>query len=427
MHALFYTLAAFALVVLVARDAAWGVLATAAALPMTQSVDTAIPGLNPFNILIFSMVLGLFLRPRLAVARDDRFPAALPALLFCLVVLFGFINAAFIQRVPVVEGFRPFDRADSLEMLKEMWCLVLLMFLTFWAARTLEEVRRYLDLLVAGMSFEVAFCILEYARKLSRITGHVRQANSLGALMSVIALTAAALFMTTHTGKRWLYLGVALGGSFASIQSRSRGGLLALFLGWVALSLLRNRTLSVVLVVLGVTYRMWLPDAVLSRIDHAYTVSDEGDVQAADTAAQRLIIWKAGLNMVRDHPLGIGLGTYSHFSAMYGTATELRHPDKSAHNQFVSVAAEFGYPGFAVFLWLLLRLALAAWRSYRHREEIALTHVGFAGLAALMGISFSSMAGTFFFQATIAGHFWMAMGLLGRAECLSRPGRSAPA
>jgi hypothetical protein len=64
----------------------------------------------------------------------------------------------------------------------------------------------------------------------------------------------------------------------------------------------------------------------------------------------------------------------------------------------------------------------------RRGQATGLTAVGFGGLGALLGISLPSMAGTFFFQAILAGHFWMVMGLLARAECLCRPEQeSAPA
>jgi O-antigen ligase len=430
MFAAIVLVGALVLVGFVASDAGWGVLAMATALPATQSHDTGIPGVNPFNILLFSLIVGLFFRTR---TRDDysgdRFPAWISASLFCVAVFYGFVNGAFLQYIPAVSDTRAYSRFEAFLMLKETWCLVLLMFLMFWAGRTTEEVRRYLHLTVLGMGAEVAFCILEFVRKLGgRITGHVRQPNSLGALMSLMALTAGALYIsTTDRKKRWLYLAICLGASFACIQSRSRGGLLALGIGLLIVTLLRNRIVFVLLVVMAVSYRVWLPDAVLQRVDQAYKVNDEGDVQAADTAAQRITIWKAGLRMIKDRPMGVGLGAFSHFSAMYGTVEDMKHPDKSPHNEFVRLAAELSPVGLLIFVAMLARLTLAAWRCIRLGKESGLNQVGYAGLGALLGISLPSMAGTFFFQATIAGHFWMVMGLLGRAECLARPGRKAPA
>jgi O-antigen ligase len=239
--------------------------------------------------------------------------------------------------------------------------------------------------------------------------------------MGIIALTAAALFMAERKPKRWLYFAVAVGGSFSCIMSRSRGGLLALFAGLLVLSLFRNRKVFVIIAILGASYRLWLPVSVLQRIDEAYVVDEAGRIEAADTAAQRLTIWRSGMAMIQDRPLGVGLGAFPYFSALYGTILEMRHPDKSAHNEFLRVAAELGVVGFAAFTWLLLRLALSSWRAYRRGSEIGLSGVAFAGLGALIGMSLSSISGTFFFQATISGHFWMVMGLLARSECLSRP------
>jgi O-antigen ligase len=419
MHQLFYLAAGLALVILAARNPDWGIFGTAAALPMTQSVDTGIPGFNAFNLLIFSLVIGLFLRAETDGPRF-RFPVWLPLTLLSTIVLWGWINGAFIQHVPPVEEVRPFSRWETFLVLKEIWCLGLLTLLCFWAARTPEDVSRYVTLVVAGMSVEVLFCFFEWIRKMGRITGHLRQPNSLGAFMCLAAVTAVTLFVASKGGRRWLYLLVGIGAAFACIMSRSRGGLLSLFAGLLLISLLRNRKLTVVLIILAVTYRAWLPEAVVARIDEAYVVDEGGDVEAADTAAQRITIWRAAEGMIRDRPAGIGLGTFAHFSALYGTAEDLKHPNKNAHNEFVRVAAELSPVGLFVLLWLLFGVVRSSFRCYRYGADRGLQAAGLAGLAAVIGIGLPSLFGTFLFQAVISGHFWMLAGIVCKGDCLAR-------
>jgi O-antigen ligase len=421
MHALAYSIGALILVALVARNPMWGILVTAAALPATQSYDSGIPTLNPFNILIVSLMMGLFLRSDDAASQpDDRFPARVPIAIFSLMVVVAWVNGSFFQKIPPVEDVRPFSRYDTFMMMKEELSLFLLMLLVFWSVRTIEEVNLGAKLVALGMSMEVLFCFLEWARKHGRITGHLQQPNSLAAFACLVSVTSAALFMATKERVRWGYLVVSVGAAFACISSHSRGGLLSLLVGALVLSLLRNRLVFVLLVLLAVSYKAWLPDVLLERIDKAYTVDDDtGDVEAADTAAQRLAIWKAGLAIIKDHSLGIGLGTYAHFSAEYGTAGELRHPDKNAHNEYMRIAAEMSVAALVAFLWFLAALVVVSWRCYTRGRDVGLGPVGYAGLAAVIGIGLPSCFGTFFFQAIISGHFWMIGGLACRGYILA--------
>jgi O-antigen ligase len=421
MHALIYTVGAFILVGLVARNPMWGILVASAALPATQSYDSGIRGLNPFNILIFALVLGLYFRSSDPDAAPERaFPGRVPMGIFCFMVACAWVNGAFIQQIPPTADVRPFKSYDTFMMMKEELCLFLLMLLVFWSVRSAEEVKRAMNLVVLGMSAEVLFCMLEWARKKGRITGHLQTPNSLAAFSCVVAVTTGALFLATKGRIRWLYLLVSVGAGFACISTYSRGGLLALGVSILVLSLLRNRLVFVLLLVLSLSYRAWLPEVALARIDKAYTVDAAGGVEAADTAAQRLTIWKAGLAIIREHPYGIGLGTYPHFSGLYGTAEEMAHPDKNAHNEFVRIAAEMSLVGLAVFLWFLGSVFWAACRCYFKGKELGLGPVGYAGFAAVLGIVLASCFGTFFFQAMISGHFWMVGGLACRGYLLSK-------
>jgi O-antigen ligase len=171
---------------------------------------------------------------------------------------------------------------------------------------------------------------------------------------------------------------------------------------------------------MGLTYRMWLPDVLLQRFDHAYVENDEGNVEAADTVAQRFTIWKAGWGIMQDHPYGSGLRTYARYSAQYGTAGTMHHPDKDAHNEYVRIAVELSVPSLLIFLWFLSSLAITTFHCYVTGKDLGLSHVGFTGFAALLGISIPCMVGTFFFQANISGHFWLILGLACRADCLVR-------
>jgi O-antigen ligase len=79
------------------------------------------------------------------------------------------------------------------------------------------------------------------------------------------------------------------------------------------------------------------------------------------TWGKRKLIWSAGVDLFREHPLiGVGAGSF-------GTATQRTLPASiakdnpflpAAHNTFLSILAEEGLLGFALFLLLLFSLVL---------------------------------------------------------------------
>lgn len=72
---------------------------------------------------------------------------------------------------------------------------------------------------------------------------------------------------------------------------------------------------------------------------------------SSDSLGYRLIFWRAGLKMFRDHPLvGVGVGQFRYQFAKYATVEFLRQPD--THNIYIEQLAETGLLGFAFFVWV---------------------------------------------------------------------------
>jgi len=81
-----------------------------------------------------------------------------------------------------------------------------------------------------------------------------------------------------------------------------------------------------------------------------------------DQNTGRLDIWKDTWSIAREHPLGVGPGNYEHVYPVYQVHFNPRLRVLDAHNDFLQVLAESGWPGFAAlaggFLYFLVsRLA----------------------------------------------------------------------
>ena len=80
------------------------------------------------------------------------------------------------------------------------------------------------------------------------------------------------------------------------------------------------------------------------------------------SAVSRLWIWKASLKMLKDYPLGVGIGN---FGRMIGNYDE-RVIGRDAHNTFVRCYGELGIHGLAFFMFIILLV----FKQLRHIQNI---------------------------------------------------------
>lgn len=89
---------------------------------------------------------------------------------------------------------------------------------------------------------------------------------------------------------------------------------------------------------------------------------------AQATNAQRLVLWRAGLDLVREHPVtGVGdrnLGPLTPALVVVPGATLTTHV-RHLHQNFLMLAAIWGVPGFVFGTWFLLGLGFRLERRWR--------------------------------------------------------------
>lgn len=216
----------------------------------------------------------------------------------------------------------------------------------------------------------------------------------------------------------------------AIAMTRSRSALVAVFAAAIVavLSLPRGyRAKGVVAVVAGALLSLGLVDQ--AWWDRMHTIALE---PRDASAAARLDYWVAGIEMVRDFPMGIGLGNFQQVVKSYVPGLGI---ERSAHNTYIECLAELGYLGLLVLLfsigaalWTLHRL----WRQARHfPRPIDLQigrfrtrfHLGWHTLALRSGLV-AYLAGAVFLTRFTAEDMWMLIGL---TACLANAAAWLPA
>ena len=164
---------------------------------------------------------------------------------------------------------------------------------------------------------------------------------------------------------RWLGKGVCLvAGVFtanAIILTRSRGAFLGLIAGVVVAALLcRSSIAPKILAGLVVAALGWFYITNPAFWERASTITAEEEQRDA-SAESRLVIWQSTLELISDHPLGVGAGN---FFQSIGQVDE-RFVDRDTHNTFLRCGAELGIQGIAVFLALIAGAILSLRRVMR--------------------------------------------------------------
>lgn len=193
--------------------------------------------------------------------------------------------------------------------------------------------------------------------------------NDLAALTILQLSMAAALLLTERKGL------VRLGALFAVavlpftiLVTQSRAVLLALgvFVIGALWSHPKRLKFLMILLVLGGALAFLAPKGVwdrLSGLRYATSTSTLNEVDEMGSAEQRWQIWQTGMRIFKEHPVsGIGLGAYRYAN---GSVSEILG-DRDAHSTYITLLAENGVVGLALFL-LLVGATLVHSRSVRRR------------------------------------------------------------
>lgn len=222
----------------------------------------------------------------------------------------------------------------------------------------------------------------------------IDDSNTLGMHAAAIAVVGAMLIFAKHGWRRYAaLLAVPLVLNMV-VLTGSRGAFLALFMGGIAIFVLRpreNTRLFYALAFLGILgFGAVASETFWTRMKTMEAVVNKEEVMD-NSAEGRIVQMKAGLRMFAVHPLGVGHRGFASLSAQYLDQIYLtKEGARSSHNTFISTLVEQGFPGAILFsiLWLwVLKSCLAAqkWaRSRRPLLDVSMMTATCAGLVVVL-------------------------------------------
>ncbi len=386
-----------------------------------------IQGVNGLNLILVPVLMrALTTRPPELNTRSGGFssPILIPATIFVVLLTWSWLRVEFDPRVPAT-----FLARDGFGLNLIQFKDTLVAFILYFCARRLtvdvEDRRRTILAIAAAFSFEALTAAKEYfLTSAYRATAHMGQPNKLGHFLAAYAMIPLA-FAIVGTGRAkklgLIGLGVAVAGLFGAV---SRGALLA-FAGALTLILLIRGSKWFVVAVLAVGLApVWLPDKVMNRFEELS--AGEGEEMTLDQLEEkegRIRLWEAGLRMIKDNPMGVGMGLFRDRLLDYGfTGRKL----KTQHNVYIALASEQGWAAVIAHVWMMLAIALRGWKLMRSAWDEFHVALGFAGVGVVISFLISTNFGSGFYDNNLSGLFWVFAGVVATAYDMA-PKRAAGA
>lgn len=223
-------------------------------------------------------------------------------------------------------------------------------------------------------------------------------ANELASLMITVLPLVGAIIVGMAGWKRWV--GVVMSPLILNVivECSSRGAMLGGILAagvMVFLSPRKIRGRIMVGLALGCLALVVLAGntGLVDRFNSIFVESDERD----ESASNRLIYWRAGLNVLADHPLGSGGAAFKNVygrSYIYDLEGE-DHGNRAIHNGYINEAVEWGIQGLALHLAMIGVCSLILSRQIRRFQQSNDEQMGVLG-SALLGATVAFMVTSMF-------------------------------
>lgn len=145
------------------------------------------------------------------------------------------------------------------------------------------------------------------------------------------------------------------------------------------------------------------------------------DYEEDPSVTSRFEAWEAGMNMLVNNPLmGVGIGNFETQARFYNT--EIKR-DRAAHNAFLHIGGEMGFPGFLVYLAVLLFAFYFLWKIRTFYKPTHLEQPHFYYATALRTTLFGFITCAIFLSLNYLELYYFVIAIIGALTNIYRRDR----
>jgi O-antigen ligase len=231
-----------------------------------------------------------------------------------------------------------------------------------------------------------------------RVTGLTGGAYAIGYMFPAVLLPmVAVLFLKgARPGPRVLLLVCAAVIAAGLYFSYTRSGVYFLAAGLLVVGFyMTGKAKRQLLLLCFIGFAIFFVSVSLAGNRYVQGFSKEG------SAAGRLVLWQAALNIASDHPiLGIGVGQFEQVSQNYASTVSLSSKETlgaesvlgvyQAHNDYLTIWSSFGVLALLVYLWLMLGIFINFLIAYRRSRTRFLRAFTLGSIGAMVALALYS-------------------------------------
>ncbi len=257
--------------------------------------------------------------------------------------------------------------------------------------------------------------------------------NEIGGAMAFFApLAAGVMFYSLRDARAArVRLGASVVGfallALALFLGQSRLAIIGVVfaVGLLAIILLQNRRWRRIALALIAVFCV-VELVIVSGIFAPPTLQPEIAERDETSFSQRLVIWGAAVNIIRDYPLtGVGLNQFrsQRVRENYPVPDFAMRVVPHAHDELLQVGADTGIPGMILFVIWHAGLVVMIWRTWRDGDPLVQV-VGLSAGAGLLAHAIFGLADAITLFDRFTWAYWLMVGLVCSAYVLSRRGQT---
>jgi O-antigen ligase len=279
---------------------------------------------------------------------------------------------------------------------------------------TWNEVKRFymIAVMISAIVLIVMILLLFVQGRLGRPAGFFKDPNVAGAFMTTGALFAMTRILFGRKEEIVKYLLMFLFLLISVVLTFSRGSLLNLLsgiavIGFISIFARRSKRFFIALSVAVIIGLISVP-FLLETFRQSFRFRG---LQWYDIYG-RAMAWRAGVEMVKSYPLGVGPGQFEHYSVDYQKSIggPMLRLTPSAHSLYLRVLTENGLFGFGIFLMALGVGVFAG--IYEIFKSLKSDEAKFQDMCWIFSSLVGILVQSFVIDTLHWRHFWIILGFM---------------
>lgn len=292
-----------------------------------------------------------------------------------------------------------FEPENTFDIFNEYIRMAILVFLIINVVKTEKDLKQLCFVLISVILFLVLYSYYRYKVEGFQIaipSFYVDRNFFAESITAILPLAFAFYENSLSAFKKIFYITVVAAMAAGIILTDSRGGFLALFLVLFFLFLQSKKKLAMSFfgIAILVFFLPHIGPEYKARISTVKTYEEDPSIMA------RIASWKAGINMVKDHPvLGVGAGNFNPLFEYYKPVelSQWGSSGMSIHNMFLQIFSETGLTGGFLFVLIIISCFFGLNGLNRRNRRLPIEKRLNLAIPSALGVSLLGFCGAGYF------------------------------